>query len=90
MSFAYVDLEYLIFLVSYIPSGSCILSASPSPVFPELWGEGSDKNILSRAECSKVHIPWEMSLYVGLYICYHALQEEVSSKMDKQGTSLEV
>jgi hypothetical protein len=87
MSFAYVDLEGLVFC---IPSGSCTLSASSSPVFPELWGEGSDKNILLRAECSKVHILCEMSIYVGLYICSHALQEEASLKMDEQGTSLEI
>lgn len=49
-----VDWEALVFLVSYIPSGSCNLYPSSSAGFPELWEEGFGGDILFRTKCSKV------------------------------------
>ena len=37
-----------------LSSGSCILSAPSSAVFPEPWGKGCDTNVLFRAEHSTV------------------------------------
>jgi hypothetical protein len=50
MSFDYVDLEGLVFLMSSIPSGSYTLSATSSAVLPELRGEEFDGDISFRVE----------------------------------------
>jgi hypothetical protein len=54
MSFAHVGLEFLVFLVFFIPSGSDTLSAASSAWFPEPQEKGFDGDIPFRVECSKV------------------------------------
>lgn len=51
MSFAYVDLEGLVFLMSSISSGSYTLSVTSSAALPELCGEEFDGDIPFSAEC---------------------------------------
>lgn len=52
------DLEGLIFLVSFIFSGSYTFSASSSAKFPESYKEGFDGDIPFRVECSKVSLSY--------------------------------
>jgi hypothetical protein len=54
MSSDHVALVDLVFLVSSIPSGIYTLSTISSMEFPELCGEKFDRNIIFRAEFSKV------------------------------------
>ena len=51
---ALLCLQGLDFLVSSIPSGSYNLSVSSPMEFPEPYEEGFDRDIMFRAECSKV------------------------------------
>lgn len=53
MSFAYVDLECLAFLVSSIPSCSYSLTASSSLEFPEFCAEVMDHHIPIRVKWSE-------------------------------------
>lgn len=54
MTFARVDLEDLVFLVSSIPSGPCKLSTSSSSGFHELLGERLDGELLFMAVCQRL------------------------------------
>ena len=54
VSFDHADLGDLDFFVSSIPSGPYTLTASSYIGFSESRGEGFDKDITFKAECSKV------------------------------------
>lgn len=85
-NFKHVDLEGLVFLVSFITSCSHALYDSSSLGFFEAWVEGFDGGIPLRQSVLRSLIFHVMSGYMRLCICFHRLQKEVSLILAKQGT----